>query len=393
MTAAAPPSKEGWSKRAAATGQRSGAHLLAVQVLRAFAALAVVIYHAEYDAEAVAARAGLTFEHSELLPWMAGVDVFFVISGFIMVHASEELFGMSGAAGLFLTRRLIRIVPLYWAATLLFLASLVLLPNALNKAAPNLWQIVASFLFVPVARSDGLIRPVFSLGWTLNYEMFFYALFATALVLRRAAAVATVTATLVLLVIMGEAVHRTGIAAPAVLAFWSDPIVLEFALGMGLALLRAEGIRLTLLARTSLAAAGVLLLHLDLAQPDRVVVLPPLVAYGGPAALLVAAAALGHGATAGQRLERLMAALGDASYALYLVHPFIIRPLRLAVIAAGFAGIGAAWGYVALVLVASVLAALLVHRRFERPMMRRLRRWAVRAAPATISGATGPSPR
>ena len=393
MTVAASPLTAGGSELSPAIGRRDSTRLLAVQVLRAFAALAVVVYHAEYDAEAVAARAGLVFEHSELLPWMAGVDVFFVISGFIMVHASDELFGMSGAASLFLTRRLIRIVPLYWAATILFLATLVLLPSTLNKAAPNLWQVVASFFFVPVERSDGLIRPVFSLGWTLNYEMFFYALFATAIMLRRAIAVATVTAVLVLLVLIGEAVHRTGLAPPAALEFWSDPIVLEFAFGMGLALLRAEGLRLSLPMRALLAAAAVLLLHLDLAQPDGLIVLPPLVAYGGPAALLVAASALGHTRKAGPRVERLVAALGDASYALYLVHPFIVRPLRLVVIAAGFAGIGAAWGYVALALIASVVAALLIHRRFERPLMRLLRRRVAPSIPKTVSEAAGSAPR
>lgn len=392
MTTIATPLSASRSERAPAAGRTERAQLLAVQVLRAFAALAVVVFHAEYDAEVIAARAGLVLEHSELLPWMAGVDVFFVISGFIMVYTSEELFGVSGAAGFFLTRRLIRIVPLYWTATLLFLVSLVLLPSALNKAAPNLWQIVASFLFIPVERSDGLIRPVFSLGWTLNYEMFFYGLFAAALLLRRAAAVATVTAALVLLVVVGETLHRLGIQPPTILEFWSDPIVLEFAFGMGLALLRADRIRLTLPARAAFAAGGVLLLHLDLARPDGWLVLPPLVAYGVPAALLVAAAALGHQAQNGPRTERLMAALGDASYALYLVHPFVLRPLRLAVVAAGFAGIGAAWGYVALALVASVAVALVVHRRFERPLMRVLRRWTGRAAAMRISAAPGPSP-
>src|SRR5690606_80926 len=93
------------------------------------------------------------------------------------------------------------------------------------------------------------------------------------------------------------------------------------------------------------------------------------------------------------RVERLVAALGDASYALYLVHPFIVRPLRLVVIAAGFAGIGAAWGYVALALIASVVAALLIHRRFERPLMRLLRRRVAPSIPKTVSEAAGSSPR
>ena len=84
MTTIATPLSASRSERAPAAGRTERAQLLAVQVLRAFAALAVVVFHAEYDAEVIAARAGLVLEHSELLPWMAGVDVFFVISGFVL---------------------------------------------------------------------------------------------------------------------------------------------------------------------------------------------------------------------------------------------------------------------------------------------------------------------
>ncbi len=85
-----------------------------LQVLRAIAALTVVFGHAQHDALVSAMRAGQEFTRNHALPWGAGVDLFFVISGFIMVHASERLFGREGAAREFALRRLIRIVPLYW---------------------------------------------------------------------------------------------------------------------------------------------------------------------------------------------------------------------------------------------------------------------------------------
>ncbi len=69
-----------------------------IQVLRALAAFMVAIHHVQPDAAVVAERFGLELRgRSDLLPWMAGVDIFFVVSGFIMVHASQEL--VSGRQG------------------------------------------------------------------------------------------------------------------------------------------------------------------------------------------------------------------------------------------------------------------------------------------------------
>ena len=85
--------------------------------MRALAALMVVFSHAEGDAQVQALRLGDAFPRDTSLPWVAGVDLFFVTSGFIMVHASRDLFGAPGAARAFLTRRLVRIAPLYWLVT------------------------------------------------------------------------------------------------------------------------------------------------------------------------------------------------------------------------------------------------------------------------------------
>ena len=118
-----------------------------IQVLRALAAFMVAIHHVQPDAAVVAARAGLSFTRSDLLPWMAGVDIFFVVSGFIMVHASQDLFGRDGASSLFLKRRLARIVPLYWAMTTLFLLVGLVVPAVLNSGVPSLGQVLGSYLF------------------------------------------------------------------------------------------------------------------------------------------------------------------------------------------------------------------------------------------------------
>ena len=142
--------------------------ILPIQMLRALAAFMVAVHHVQPDAAALARLGGRSFTPSEMLPWMAGVDIFFVVSGFIMVHASERLFDQPGASALFLKRRLVRIVPLYWAATTLFLLVGLVIPAMLNSTAPTPSQIAASYLFWPAVASSGLVQPVYSLGWTLN---------------------------------------------------------------------------------------------------------------------------------------------------------------------------------------------------------------------------------
>jgi peptidoglycan/LPS O-acetylase OafA/YrhL len=157
--------------------------------------------------------------------------------------------------------------------------------------------------------------------------------------------------------------------------FWSDPIVLEFVFGMAIALLVEKGCSLQPIGRLGLAAVGLLLLHFDLTLPDGALVLPRVLAYGVPAAMLVAAAVLGPLSPTWPAVELPMAALGDASYALYLVHPFAIRALREVF---AYSGLATAMGlevFVISAVLAAIILALLVCRFAEKPMTSVVRGW------------------
>lgn len=344
-----------------------------VQILRAVAALMVAALHIQHDAALLAMRTGEGFFVSNALPWMAGVDIFFVISGFIMVHAARGSFAQPGATRVFLARRVARIVPIYWLATTLLLGVSIVLPGALNSTAPGWNEIVASYLFVPFQRADGLVQPVFSLGWTLNYEMFFYVLFGLCLALPRRLAVATAAFILIGLVTVGALV-----TLPTVPAFWSRPIVLEFALGMAIGLARAEGLRLHGTIRLALAGLGAALLAADFGDGGGQTGWTSVFAYGLPAACLVAACGLGgaerDGSASGPVPARVAVAVGDASYALYLLHPFVSRGLRIMIERAGLTDWFSAIGFIALAMACSVMVALVAHRVFEVPVTRVTRR-------------------
>jgi len=195
--------------------------LYGIQYLRAFAALAVVLFHA-------AERSGSHFRIGA-----AGVDIFFVISGFIMWTMSER---RPVTPLRFLLDRLQRIAPSYWIVTAIMIVGAIvgLFPNMKLTAG----HIAGSLLFIPVrSPSNGEIWPVLVQGWTLNFEMFFYVLFAACLFLPRRLRLGGMIGIFAAFVIVGA------IFAPQspMLATYTRPIILEFVAGAVLGQLWLKG--------------------------------------------------------------------------------------------------------------------------------------------------------
>jgi exopolysaccharide production protein ExoZ len=343
-----------------------------VQALRALAALAVVFGHAQHEASLFAAAKNQTFNTILMERTGAGVDLFFVISGFVMIYASQKLFAANGAAKIFLFRRIARIVPLYWAITSLFLLVLFASPALLSSGAPSPGEIVKSYLFIPYATAGSdIMQPVFKLGWTLNYEMFFYTLLACVIALPRRRAVAALLAGLSGLVVAGLFV-RSG---DGPFTFWTHPIILEFGIGALLASLRLDGIRLS--RGIGWVFAALALLWLALAPvPDAGTAYDafrPLL-WGVPAALLLAGATLNDSSSLRGTGAKTATLLGDASYSIYLLHPMLIRVLRI--LWDKTAPVGTSpWLFVFAVVAATIVLSLLAYRWFERPVTTRLQAW------------------
>jgi exopolysaccharide production protein ExoZ len=331
-----------------------------LQILRALAATGVLVAHFQGD---LARRFSAWHALPDLGLGNFGVDLFFVISGFVMVYASEPLFGRSEGPREFFLRRLIRIVPIYWLVTTLYLVLAVMLPA--YGATYSLPHTIASYLFIPWPRTDGTMQPVVGQGWTLNYEMLFYALFACAIVLHRAAGVLLVGTVLVSAVAFGAVVE---LGEP--LRFWSDPILLEFAFGMVLALLYRAGARLSAPVGWAVVAVGLATAAM-LPLPTWGYSGARFLYWGVPALLVVTGIALG-GLGASARWWPLVL-VGEASYALYLLHAI---PVRIVLHGATWAGLDVAadpWVYLAIAAVAAIALAIVVHVAFERPVTALLR--------------------
>lgn len=151
---------------------------LAIQALRGIAAVAVVIFHcsALLDAAALEKRASI---YGPLA--YGGVDLFFLISGYIIASSVARTKSDLSSAAAFLLKRLIRVWPPYAIATAIFCVAFALK----NPSAPSFSDISRSLLFIQLdsaAPYYGFAALV--VGWTLNYEMFFYAVVAAGLLFR-----------------------------------------------------------------------------------------------------------------------------------------------------------------------------------------------------------------
>jgi len=370
----------------ATTRQAAGTapeRLVLVQVLRGMAALLVLLGHVQEQLAVAMAKAGMPPWPRLAWPGGFGVDLFFCISGFIMVVTSARLFGQPGATRNFLRRRALRLVPLYWLATGAF--GMVLALGTQPGPAQPVQAWLASLLFIPYPTrgiEGDMVFPLLSLGWSLNYEVLFYLLFSVAIVLPARRAVLAVWAALLLLTAAGAVLEPDH---PA-LVFWSRPIVLEFGMGMLVGLGWLTGRRLPASWCTALALAALAWLladPLNMTQAGRGAPTPNdlmrLLGWGMPAALALAAAVAlqrpaGHTARASALLQPVawLARLGDWSYALYLFHPFMLIAMAHVWLRLQAAtGMPPGWMLPAM-LAGSVGLAALVHHRVDLPLARRL---------------------
>ncbi len=352
--------------------QAAPQRLLLVQTLRAVAVLFVIISHAMHELYAFASESAVPFDE-KLFPGDFGVDLFFVISGFIMIYVSRDSFGKPGAAGEFVLRRLIRIVPLYWLMTSVMIAIVVLLPSAVDTATDDPLHWLSSYFFIPFARaSDGMLRPVLGLGWSLNYEIFFYALFAVGLFFSRPIAVAWVIGAMAATWIAAHGLQ----SPPAWIKFLGMSVIFEFAAGMLLGLAYIHRQRLPFWFSVCGLVAGIALLAVAPAFSDHVEEHRHIY-YGIPAVLIVSFAVLGASEWRVPLLTPLVE-IGEASYATYLTHPFILGGLAMIVWKSGMLAtvpfVVVAGGFLAVAVFLCLSVGQMTHILVDLPLTDGLRR-------------------
>lgn len=323
-----------------------------IQYLRGIAALMVVFVHSSVHYGGFFDPLGrYSFASS-------GVDIFFVVSGFIMFTAARD-----EPPAEFMRRRVIRVAPLYWLATLAWLFVNLAIPGGAGR---DLRHVLLSLLFIPHASpayADSFM-PYLEVGWTLNCEMMFYCVFAVGIMARHVVAVPVVVIGLLV-------ASRFFVVPESALGYtYTSSILGEFAAGV---LVGKTLTRYSFRAFWPLLPLGVV----GLAAVEFVGEMTRGLSQGLPAlAIVVGALALERAG----KLPKLglLRQIGDSSYSLYLSHSFVSYALVVLWRRLPLQGWSQYLTFVPVLLTASVLVALLVHRLIEKPMTRYLSRISMR---------------
>lgn len=294
-------------------------HLRGIQVLRAIAATAVMASHLVIISHKY-------FPNETLVPAVlkygaAGVDMFFVVSGFVMVHVTANYSRGPLFAANFLWKRIARIYPTLWFYLLLLLPVLYFAPHMINSAygTPN---IIASFLLVPTAQA-----PLLAVAWSLQFEMFFYLVFALFLAVLpcgvlRIGLLAWTAVTFVGAWFVNAHSHY-------LMQFFFSPFVLEFIAGCFVAYtapkIGSKSGVILIASGVAWFVAGCLMLESvdssSRATADWVL------AFGPASVAIVAGVVAWESSVSWRRFPAILVAIGDSSYSLYLSHLLTLSAL------------------------------------------------------------------
>ena len=340
-----------------------------LQILRGVACLLVVAYHLAGSERGY----GLSFSPMRPLLWFgySGVDLFFVLSGFIIATTCRADLGRIAKLPRYLFRRAWRIYPTYWAA--LILAAIFFEATSPEPLIRAEWttEVTDTLLLLP----QPIVPRIVPVAWTLSYELMFYAAFGLLFILPRVAAVPVLAGWAGLVVTATLTNTHPGNRFAALAA---SPFVLEFLAGALIAWCPARLSRR--IAAGILVAAAVWLVGFSmiLFNPDPnwlpVTTPPRVLAFGVPASLIVFAM-VGWERTAGRLDWHWLKTAGDASYSIYLLHvPCLVLTMYLTLLVKWSHSRLGHTAWLLVMFVGAVVPGLLLYRWVERPLLNLVKR-------------------
>jgi len=348
-------------------GDTTRARLDGIEACRGIAATAVVFYHA---ARHLDHNYGVPFLIRTFQFGHAGVDLFFVISGFIILYVHYNDIGRPARLGHYLRRRFTRVMPTYWIA----LALTVALDTGGHKGCPS---------FVDLAWSASLLPSnhelLLGIAWTLRYEIGFYAIFC-ALIVHRSAGIAVLALWLAAVLLGTTGAVDLGWLPGSLYGVFN----LQFFFGMAVAYaMRNTNIPAPrLILATGIALFALVALAEDCNLMDGYADTAR-IAYGLPAAAIVLGAA-----AAGRQMKIApwLRVLGAASYSIYLFQFIFIGILWHAWLAAGLDRVMPHTASFPLLAVGAVAGGILTSQWIEHPLIRLMRTFSFRSRALTIGG-------
>ena len=326
----------------------ASSNLTSIQLLRAVAAMSVVFFH------------------METVPQLGifGVDIFFVISGFVMAMVTSQ----GTTPGTFLLNRIIRIVPLYWILTTALAVVVLVEPTLIMSTTFNLVNYLKSLFFIPYFKESGLLQPFLFVGWTLNYEMLFYACMTTGLLVSRRWHIQITVALLLLLYLVFGRFSENVLLTE----FFGNLKLFEFVIGIAAFFSgRARVVRRAppgLLVVTCIACLGGMS-YLEVAYPA----IDDLFRFGIPSFFLLVAAVQLEPHARTRALRWVATTIGDSSYAIYLSHAYVIALMLRVFLKQGEWLSSHYFLAVLIALAGSAIVGRLIYLGIDRPIHRYLK--------------------
>ena len=343
--------------------------------MRAVAALGVLLWHAAIFLGPEGQSLGTKLFHA---PSVIGVDLFFLICGFVIFLSSTKKVGGNTTIVspiTFLVKRLARICPLY------MLCTIVIFVIERNGERQTGLLLLRSLSFLPVQNADypNIFSPTMTVGWSINYEVYFYLLFSVALfcglkfwkLLSIWAAAAILLPPLLAPELLSSLTLRSAIAAIV-----TSPLNLLFLAGIAIGMLyRCPAIRFPSprLALLAVFIAPLPVLYQYLANAG---IAHGLSGVGTSLAFLLTIVVIAD-KTLHIRCGRLLGYLGDISYSIYLTHPIVMWGVMWANERYAWGSPLQGWFCVGVTVLATVAVSSLTYRFIEMGLSVQIRDWAL----------------
>ncbi len=262
-----------------------------LQLLRAFAAINVVYLHVLIGGESYG-KSTIVFPF--LGGWGAnGVDIFFVISGFVMIYTQS----INPKTTLnFYRSRILRIVPIYWLITSFIIIIYIFFPGLFKSFTIDFKSSISSFLFISQLTNNS--NPIINLGWTLEWEMLFYLIFGMALYFKTIKKIISfIFFMMIFIFLISKKLY-----------------FLEFFLGVITGYIYINFRKVNQNIGISILIIGIFTLLMSINQSSELINYDRFIIWGLPATLIV------FGAIYSKQIKnKFLLYLGDASYSIYLL--------------------------------------------------------------------------
>ncbi|WP_109548803.1 acyltransferase family protein [Escherichia coli] len=323
-----------------------------LQALRFIAAFAIVIYHAFRQFGLQSDNFYLNAIYSILKTKLEfGVDIFFVISGYV-IYSSYQRRKKSPLE--FITDRIIRIAPMYWITTMMFVIILSINFSLYPISDLSFLSVIKSFMFIPAYNLEGIYLPVHSVGWSLNIEMMFYAVFAFAIAVNSNNVKVIVFPAIILIYLVGNDYES--------LSFYHNAMVFEFLAGCCIAMINVDTLKF--ISRRNFISSIILMCCIASLIYGNAQL--RLLYWGVPSFFIVLiCVSFDHKI----KVSDWLMTLGAASYSLYLIHRIVIT-LTLWAFGRGNYSL---W-FALLSVVISIPASVIMYLKLEKPLSSNLKR-------------------